>query len=138
AAAPMVYRALEAQADAVPREVLRRMWLAYRANALRNREVADVSGDVGSRLSAAGLSCILLKGAALVRTLYGDPGLRHVGDVDLLLDDRDIPRAASLLEAMGFRPVGRPLRTEWPTCEFQRVYHRDGHGPIPLQLHCPR
>jgi hypothetical protein len=135
AVAPIVYRALEARADAVPRVVLRRMWLAYRANALRNREVADVSADVGRRLSAAGLSCILLKGAALVRTLYTDPGLRHVGDVDLLLDERDVPRAASLLEAMGFRRVGRPLRTEWPTCEFHHVYHRDAHGSIPVELH---
>ena len=67
---------------------------------------------------AASVACILLKGAALVRTLYADPGLRHVGDLDLLVDERDVPRAASLLDVMGFRRFGRPLRTEWPTCEF--------------------
>jgi hypothetical protein len=90
---------------------------------------------LGSRLSPARVSGVLLKGAALVRTLYTDPGLRHVGDVDLLVDERDVPRAGLLLDAMGFRRVGRPLRTEWPTCEFHLVYHRDGHGSIPVELH---
>ena len=131
----IVYRAVESRADAVPRDVLRRMWLGYRATVLRNRAVADLAADLGRRLSAASVSCILLKGAALVRTLYADPGLRHVGDLDLLVDERDVPRAASLLDVMGFRRFGRPLRTEWPTCEFHLVYVRDGHGSIPVELH---
>jgi hypothetical protein len=132
---PIVYRAVESRADAVPRAVLRRMWLGYRATVLRNRAVADLAADFGRRLSAASLSCVLLKGAALVHTLYTDPGLRHVGDLDLLVDERDVPRVASLLDVMGFRRFGRPLRTEWPTCEFHLVYVRDGHGSIPVELH---
>jgi len=136
AVAPIVYRAIEPRAaGAVPRDVLRRLWLGYRANAIRNRAVADLTVDLGGRLSAACLSGILLKGAVLVRTLYGDPGLRHVGDVDLLVDERDVPRTGSLLDAMGFRRVGRPLRNEWPTCEFQLAYDRDGQGSIPVELH---
>ena len=135
AVGPIVYRAIEHRADAVPRDVLRRLWLGHRANALRNRTVADLTADLARSLSAAGVSAILLKGAVLVRTLYTDPGLRHVGDVDLLVDERDVARVGSLLEAMGLRRVGRPLRTEWPTCEFHLVYHRDDHGAIPVELH---
>jgi len=33
---------------------------------------------------------MLLKGAALVRTLYDDPGLRHLGDLDLLVAEPDV------------------------------------------------
>jgi hypothetical protein len=132
---PIVYRAVESRADAVPRHVLRRMWLGYRATVLRNRAVADLVADFSRRLSPASVACILLKGASLVRTLYTDPGLRHVGDLDLLVDERDVPRAASLLDVMGFRRFGRPLRTEWPSCEFHLVYVRDGHGSIPVELH---
>jgi hypothetical protein len=132
---PIVYRSVESCAGAVPRPVLRRMWLGYRATVLRNRAVAALATDLGARLAAAEVSGILLKGAALVGTLYADPGLRHVGDVDLLIDERDVPRVASLLEVMGFRRFGRPLRTEWPTCEFHLVYVRDGHGSIPVELH---
>jgi len=135
AVGPIVYRAVETRPDAVPRDILRSMWLGYRANAMRNPTVAQVTADVGRRLSAANVSTIVLKGAALVRTLYTDPGLRYVGDVDLLVEERDVPRAGSLLDAMGFRRVGRPLRTEWPTCEFHLVYHRDDHGSIPVELH---
>jgi len=132
---PIVYRAMEPWSDAVPREILRRMWLGYRATVLRTRAVADLAADLGPRLSAVSVSGILLKGAALVRTLYSDPGLRRLSDLDLLVDERDVPRAAALLDAMGFRRVGRPLRTEWPTCEFHVVYVHDRHGSIPVELH---
>jgi hypothetical protein len=135
AVGPIVYRAVETRPDAVPRDVLRRMWLGYRANALRNGAVAALTADLARRLSAASVSGILLKGAALVRALYTDPGLRYVGDVDLLVDERDVPRAGSLLDAMGFRRVGRPPRTEWPACAFHLVYDRNGNGSIPVELH---
>src|SRR5262249_55246349 len=136
AVAPIVYRAIELRAaGAVPRGVLRRLWLGDRADAIRNPAGAGLTGAPGRRPSAGPLTGILLKGAVLVRTLYGDPGLRHVGDVDLLVDERDVPRTGSLLDAMGFRRVGRPLRTEWPTCEFQLAYDRDGQGSIPVELH---
>src|SRR4029450_2012358 len=49
AVAPIVYRALEARADAVPRVVLRRMWLAYRANALPHPAGGEASGRVRPR-----------------------------------------------------------------------------------------
>jgi len=133
AVTPIVYRAAESRADAMPRDVRRRMWVAYRATVLRNQTVAHLTSDLGRRLSAANVPCILLKGAALVHTLYADPGLRHVGDLDLLVDERDVPRTASLLEAMGFRRFGRPLRTEWPTGEFHLVYVRD--GALAVELH---
>src|SRR4029077_6293331 len=132
---PIVYRAMEPWSDAVPREILRRMWLGDRATVLRTRAVADLAADLGPRLSAASVSGILLKGAALVRTLYSDPGLRRLSDLDLLVDERDVPRAAALLDAVGFRRVRRPPRTEWPTCEFHVVYVHDRHGSIPVELH---
>jgi hypothetical protein len=124
---------VETRADNVPRDVFRRFWLSRQAAALRNRAVSDLVADIARRLSVASVSGLILKGAALVRTLYADPGLRPVGDLDLLVDARDLPRVASLLETMGYRRFGRPLRTEWPTCEFHLAYVRD--GSIPVELH---
>lgn len=135
AVGPIVYQALESATDAVPRDVVRRFWLEYRATAHRHRAVAELAADVGRRFSAAGIPSIVLKGAALVRTLYTDPGLRRVGDLDLLVGEPDVPHATCLLEAMGFGRIGRPLRTEWPTCEFHVVYHRDRPGSVPVELH---
>ena len=117
----------------MPREVLRRLWLSYRATGFRSTPASDLAADVARRLSAVGVSCVLLKGAALVRTLYEDPGLRPVGDLDILVDERDLPRAVSLLESMNFWRFGRPLRTEWPTCEFHLVYV--SKRSIPVELH---
>jgi len=39
------------------------------------------------------------EGAALLRTLYDDQGLRTLCDVDLLVDERDVERADTHLQA---------------------------------------
>jgi hypothetical protein len=131
---PIVYRALEGRADGVPRRILRRMRIEYHVNVLRNRVIDGLVADLGRGVSAASVPCILLKGAALLRTVYPDPGLRRLGDIDVLVDERDLPRAASVLEEMGFRRVARPLRAHWPTCDFHVVYHRTRLA-FPVELH---
>jgi hypothetical protein len=60
------------------RGVRRRTWLA---NQVLFNEVAPLIG----KLESAGVPTLLLKGAALVGTLYNSPGLRPMGDLDLLV-----------------------------------------------------
>ena len=51
----------------------------------------------------SGIPCVALKGAALhARGIYA-PGERPMADVDLLVREADAPRAAALLESIGFR-----------------------------------
>jgi hypothetical protein len=49
------------------------------------------------RFSAAGVSVIVLKGAALASLVYPSPTLRPLGDINLLVHERDLDRAAELL-----------------------------------------
>jgi hypothetical protein len=53
-------------------------------------------------LEASGLRPVTLKGAALRVSAYGDSAQRSFGDVDLLLPEADIDRAASSLVAAGY------------------------------------
>jgi hypothetical protein len=53
-------------------------------------------------LSAAGIAARVLKGPALVLHLYGTPTLRQCNDLDLLVDDPQLERAAALCASLGY------------------------------------
>ena len=46
-----------------------------------------------------------LKGPLLAQMLYGSPGLRQSGDLDLLVRRKDFERAQVLLKDLGFQPL---------------------------------
>jgi hypothetical protein len=54
------------------------------------------------RFNRAGIPVILLKGAALVETVYRQAALRPMSDLDLLLRDEDVYRAVDALGALRF------------------------------------
>jgi hypothetical protein len=45
---------------------------------------------------------ILLKGISLLNTVYRNPGLRHLGDIDLLIRKKDYPGVREKLELAGY------------------------------------
>jgi hypothetical protein len=75
---------------------------------------AQLLGD----LEEAGIAALPLKGAALARELYDDPGLRLANDVDLLVDPAELEAAAGVLVRRGYRAAA----------------HRGGGGELP-RLH---
>jgi hypothetical protein len=54
-------------------------------------------------LRTGGVPVIVLKGAHLANVVYPDPSLRSMLDVDLLVEQKDLARAAALLRASGCR-----------------------------------
>ena len=57
-------------------------------------------------MAQAGVPFLVLKGAALAHLVYGDPRLRPMRDVDLLIRKADAGRALDVLTRCGFRPGG--------------------------------
>lgn len=53
-------------------------------------------------LTAEGIRFVLLKGAALVLTSSDAPGLRPIGDVDVLIRIADVPTARRVLDGLGW------------------------------------
>ena len=71
----------------------------------RRAALWDLERDfVLSRLAAAGISVVLLKGAALRLSVYKDPVERQFGDVDVLVPPEQIAAAIPALEASGYLP----------------------------------
>lgn len=49
-----------------------------------------------------GFQAILLKGISLLNTVYQNPGLRHLGDIDLLIRKEDYPEVRKSLESADY------------------------------------
>ena len=93
-------------------------------------------GYVLRLLEKAGLPVIVLKGAALGDTLYGNSALRPMTDLDLLLHDRDISAALDVLHRNGYRTTGVEVRTGH-TLEYENelVVYSPGTPPMAVELH---
>ncbi len=57
-----------------------------------------------TKLEAAGIPCLPLKGALLGQRIHGDLGLRGAGDVDLLVPAAQLGDAVEILRDDGFGP----------------------------------
>lgn len=90
---------------------------------VRERELRRVLG----RLAAAGVSCLLMKGAALAYTHYPRPHLRPRRDTDLLVRHEDMGRLVGALERAGY---AQAIETsgEFATSQyhFEPIEPRDG------------
>lgn len=99
--APLVYRAVQGH-DLVPPELEEAWRNLYFASLKRNLLLLHELDILVHGLQGAGVAPILLKGAALIKTVYDDPGTRPMDDVDLLLREDDVRTALRVLQALGY------------------------------------
>lgn len=71
-------------------------------NTLRFQELKALLAD----LREAGLGVIVLKGIALIELIYGNPAVRPMVDMDLLLRKHDIPQAIEIMAGRDYRVSG--------------------------------
>lgn len=93
----------------------------YRSAAASARAYAQL-GEVGRALATTGAPLMLLKGAALANTLYPDPALRLMGDIDLLVPPECVAACRDVLLRAGYTPQRvdeRPGRLQETTNEVQ-------------------
>ena len=100
----------------------------YRSNTLLLRELSTVLGS----LSVNQVECIVLKGAALLTSLYPDPGLRYMCDIDLLVRPQQLPRVIEVLQGCGYRPLSFQLGKD---LRGQVMYVKDGKPAIYIEPH---
>lgn len=75
----------------------------YDLNVTRNLQIAKQAGEICKVLNLNGIQPIVLKGVAnLFDHLYHDPGERMIGDIDMLVPEKDYLRSARILECEGY------------------------------------
>lgn len=105
-AAPLACDALgQGLAEGVPREVEAPLREAYVATAMQNDAWIRERGRVVSALRGESIDGAVLKGAALMDTVYEAAALRPVVDIDVLVDADVLARAVEVLVGIGYRQV---------------------------------
>ena len=106
AVTPLVYRELrQVPAALVPPETLAALHQNVRENARRCLLLTGWLRRVVDALAAAGVPAIPYKGPVLAAVAYGSIADRRAGDLDLLIDPRDLSAAKAALDREGFRPI---------------------------------
>ncbi len=102
--APLLYSVLRGRGLLPPavEEELRREYYRSAAHAMVLWQELETALRA---LAAEQIQVIVLKGAALAEAVYGNPALRPMGDLDLLVRERDVPTALRALEALGYAPI---------------------------------
>ena len=67
-----------------------------------NLRLLDAARPALESLAAAGIRTMLLKGAVLANPLYNEPGLRPIGDVDVLVEPGHARAVTRILEGLGW------------------------------------
>jgi len=91
-------------AAGVPAPVLSALERAYLANAARSVFIREATARVITALDGADAWPLLLKGAALVETVYPDPAEREMLDIDVLVRENRLEQATAALAALGYTP----------------------------------
>ncbi len=91
----------------LPEAIGERMDREYRGTVARNLLLAEELTAILLRLGEADHTCIPIRGLALAEELFGDPFLRPMGDIDLLVPRRDLSRFGEAMAELGYRRMDR-------------------------------
>ena len=102
---PLLARQLPAcAADLLAPSHLERLKDAARANAARSLMLAASLIKIVDAFRCEGIQAIPYKGPVLAAQAYGDVALREFDDLDVILRQRDMPKANDVMTTLGFRP----------------------------------
>jgi len=103
---PLVASALRRNAIPADPALLTVLRTSHLREELRAEIYCSILSEVLDSLDSLDIPVLVLAGAAFGSTLYAAPVLRHSHDIDLLVREGDLDRAAGALKAGGFRRTG--------------------------------
>lgn len=100
-------------ASEIPDTVLGRLRSLYIGTATRNALYFRQTSQVVKVLASRGIPVMLLKGVHLARFTYGEPGLRSMADVDIMVRREHLAETEQVFLEQGFGPRPRPNLEEF-------------------------
>ena len=129
----------------VPPAVMRELRAAAAGSARHGLLLAGELVKILAVFEAEGIQALPFKGPAVAYSLYGGLGLRGFGDLDILVQEKDIPKATALLLAQGYHApdqitdtANRPFLQFQPFLESpqsQRVFNFYRADGVVVELH---
>jgi hypothetical protein len=103
--APLVYWKLKRFAVEAPGVALQALASSYYMTAAENVVLYSELARILTAFGLAEIPTVVLKGAVLAQTIYPDPALRPMSDLDLLVLRKDIERASVVIRGLGYDDV---------------------------------
>lgn len=105
---PFIYKAVlhSGIKENVPTELFLRIENEYFTNLARNLKILKESGGIAFLFKNEGIETLFLGGVSLLGSIYSDYGLRYIGDIDILINDRDRRKAYEVLREIGYSSFG--------------------------------
>lgn len=107
--APLLRKHLAESASSIPPAIRRSLNILYKRHQKKAAVRLKVLEEILILLQQHQLTPMLLKGAALCQTLYADPALRPMRDMDILLAPQQIEAAQDVLMSAGFTQASTPV-----------------------------
>ena len=103
---PLLYRNLQKICpESVPENVLGPLRTRYHIQAAQARRRTDELARILPLFEEHGILAVPYKGPVLAQRLYGDLSLREFGDLDIMILERDVPRAKDLIQHLGYEVI---------------------------------
>jgi hypothetical protein len=101
---PLVYQSLHTICwDALPEAARRELSHFYSANLAKNRFLAGELLHLLQFFESEHILALPFKGPVLAAVFYGDLGMREFTDLDILVRERDVPKAREILSNQGYQ-----------------------------------
>jgi len=134
---PMLRQSLKSASwDSVPQRTQHGLEQFYRSHVQRTLSIA---GELLRLLCVFRQNCIQIatfKGVVLAEAVYGNMCLRELSDLDIIVRERDLPRAEDILTAQGYRAdiPDRDLRSAFLSYQGQYAFRNKQTG-MSVDLH---
>jgi signal peptidase I len=109
--APLLCRRLAG--DGAPAGTARALDRLYVQSLLRAESIQRQTSEVARAFADAGIPLMALKGVYLARTVYPDPALRPMADIDLMVPRDALSTLPELLAPLGYRLGSSARRSRW-------------------------
>lgn len=133
------YRHLSAQSisDLVPKHILDQLRDHYRYTGVKQMYFRSELGRILAAMNDSSIDTVLMKGAALVDSVYGgDIGIRPMADLDILINPEQIRDAEKVSKELGYRSTVGETEQEKLRSEDRQIASMFIPGkPVILELH---
>lgn len=130
--APLLHYHLHQLNLTPPSLALAKLAVTRQAHAKRNEAIAGQLAELLAAFAAQKIEVIVLKGALLAPTIYPEPGLRPMNDIDLLFRPADLAQVGPVLEHLGYHGKHKPAGHGPGVTKHLSTYRRaGGEGATP-------
>jgi hypothetical protein len=114
----------------IPNELRQKMRDKYLISAARNIRLYEQLVEVISALNKEDIEVVLLKGAHLATSVYTNPGLRSMADIDILAKRKDLVLIDRVLRELGYVTSAASVGCTLEHLEHLELYNKKAGSPL--------